>query len=375
MKVLSIPRRKILVSLLLMPIALLVAQSQTIVGEGMGMTRDVALSAAKRDAVEQGVGVVIASETVVKNFMVERDKILSKANGFVKSWEELSASQGPDGLWTIKISAEVTAILDELVKDQLALDLLLSWVRQPRFMIMIDETNIDDPNSSVAETEIGRLLGSRNFDIVSPTQTEALRQRNVDLASIQGDPINAAGMAAEFGAEYIITGNATSKAVTHPMLGSRLSGQANITAQVVRADNAQILAQETFHGKSTHIDGPTAGVNALKEAAGKLSDYLMMETVRRWSLEQSNARLLTLKISGLSYQGRKQVLDFLNGGLEGVQSVEQRSFASGVVTLAVEFTGSNESLGMALDGHDLGGFVLYIQGETPNGFELMAQAK
>ncbi len=353
----------------------LTAQTETVIGEGMGMTHDTALSGAKRDAVEKGVGVVLASETMVKNFQVKRDQILSKANGFVKTYEELSSSQGPDGLWTVRISAEVTAILDELVKDQLALDLLLSWVRHPRFMIVMSEVNGDETGSTVAETEIGRIMGEKDFDIISSAQTEALKQRNVNLAEIQGDPLQAAGMAAEFGAEYIIMGNASAKAVTHPMLGARLSGQANISAKVVRADNAQIMAQETFHGKATHIDGPTAGVDALKKAAGELADYLLAETVRRWSLEQSNARVLSLKISGLTYQSRRQVLDFLNGGIEGVRSVDQRSFAAGVATLAVEFTGSNEDLGMVLDGHDMGGFVLYIQGESSNGFDLVAQSK
>ena len=363
-------------SLILILTSLVSAQTQTVTGEGLGMTHDAALSAAKRDAVEQGVGVVVASETLVKNFQVVDDRILSKANGFIKIYREITSSQGPDGLWTVRITAEVTDILDEVVKDQLALDLLLSWVRHPRFMIMIDETNIDDAASTVAATEIGRLLGQKGFDLVSPSQSEALRQRNVDLAAVQGDETKAAAMAAEFGAEYLILGTATARTIPVPIAGaSRLSGQANITAKVIRADNAQILAQETFHGKSTHIDAHTAGVAALKKAAAKLSDYLLAETVKRWSLEQSNARLLTLKISGLTYQSRKRVTDFLKGEVEGVQSVDQRSFAGGMVTLAVQFGGSNEDLGFQLDGKDLGSFVLQIVGETPNGFELTAQAK
>ncbi len=355
---------------------LLTAQTvQTVTGEGLGMTHDAALSAAKRDAVEKGVGVIVASETLVKNFVVAEDRILSKANGFVKTYEELSSSQGPDGLFTVTISAVVTDILDELVKDQLALDLLLSWVRHPRFMIMLSEQNIDDPTSIVAETEIGRLMGAKGFDIVSPSQSEALKQRNVNVASIQGDAAQAAGVAAEFGAEYIILGNASSKAVTHPMLGTRLSGQANISAQVIRADNAQVIAQETFHGRSTHIDASTAGVNALKEAAGNLSEYLLAETVKRWSLEQSNARLLTLRISGITYQTRRQIIETLKSEIEGIRSVDQRSFSAGTVTLAVQYTGSNEDLGYQLDGKDFGTYALVIVGETPNGFDLTVQAK
>ena len=357
--------------------AALMAQTiQTVTGEGMGMTKGAALTAAKRDAVEKGIGVVIASETLVENFAIVQDRIISKANGFIKTYTEVSSSQGPDGLWTLQIRAVVTDILDELVKDQLALDLLLSWVRHPRFMVMLSETNIDDPNSTVASTEIGRLLGAKGFDIISPQQSDALRQRNIDLATFQGDAALAAGMAAEFGAEYLIIGEAVSKAIPVPIPGTtRLSGQANITARVVRIDNAQIIAQETFHGKSTHIDAHTAGINALKKAGAKLAEYLMVETVRRWSSEQSNARNITLKVSGLSYQGRREVINFLNNSVEGVQAVDQRSFAAGVVTLAVKFGGSNEDLGAQLDGQDLGNFVISITGETPNGFDLVAQAK
>ena len=61
--------------------AILSAQTLTVTGQGMAMTRDAALSAAKRDAVEKGVGVVVASETLVKNFQVVEDRILSKAKG------------------------------------------------------------------------------------------------------------------------------------------------------------------------------------------------------------------------------------------------------------------------------------------------------
>jgi len=354
---------------------LLLAQTQSVIGEGMAMSRDGALTAAKRDAVEKGVGVVVASETLVKNFQVADDRILSKANGFVKTYEELSAIQGPDGLWTVQITAEVTDILDEVVKDQLAMELLLAWVRHPRFMILLDEQNIDDRNSTVAATEIGRLLAEKGFDIISPSQIRALQQQDANLANIEGNARQAASLGSQLGAEYVILGEASSKAVTHPLLGTRLSGQANITARVIRADNAQILAQETFHGKSTHIDASTAGVGALKDAAENLTAYLLAETVKRWSLEQSNARLLTLKISGLTYQGRRTVTDFLANQVQGVQSVDQRSFLNGVVTLAVMFGGPNEDLGMQLDGRDLGGVLLQIVGETPNGFDLMAQVK
>ncbi len=321
------------------------------------------------------MGVVIASQTLVENFAVVNDRILSKANGFIKNYEEISSKEESPGVWTVKISAVVTDILDELVKDQMAMDLLLSWVRHPRFMIMIDEVNIEDTNSTIASTEIGRLLGGKGFDLVSATQMESIRERETSLASISNDATALAMAGAELGAEYIILGNASAKAVSLPILGNRLSGQANITAQVIRADNGQIIAQESFQGKSTHIDGNIAGVNALKMAGKKLAEYLMAETVKKWSMEQSNSRMLSVKVSGVTFRSRKEISDYIEFSVEGVVSVSQRSFVVGTVTLAVQFTGTNEDLGMALDGHDFGSYAIFVSGMSTNGIELQVQAK
>lgn len=357
-------------------ISTLVAQTiTTVTGEGYGSTKSIALAGAKRSAVEQGVGVIIASETLVENFAVVNDRILSKASGFIKNYTEISSKEESPGVWTVKISAVVTDILDELVKDQMAMDLLLSWVRHPRFMIMIDEVNIEDTNSTIAATEIGRLLGAKGFDLVSATQMESIRQRNTSLASANNDAMALALAGAELGAEYIILGNASAKTVSLPILGNRLSGQANITAQVIRADNGQIIAQESFQGKSTHIDGNIAGIGALKMAGKKLAEYLMSETVKKWSMEQSNSRMLSVKISGVTFRSRKEISDYIEFSVNGVVSVSQRSFVVGMVTLVVQFTGTNEDLGMALDGHDFGSYVIFVSGMSTNGIELQVEAK
>ncbi|MFH1851636.1 MAG: hypothetical protein ABIA75_04760 [Candidatus Neomarinimicrobiota bacterium] len=359
----------------IMLVAALGGQTQTVIGEGLATTREAALTAAKRDAVEKGIGVIIASETLVKNAMVAEDRILSKANGFVKTWEEISASETSDGLWEVKISAVVTDILDEVVKDQLALDLLLDWLRNPRFMVMIDELNVDDPKSAVAETEIGRVMGQKGFDIISPTQSEALRQRNVNLAEIQSDPNAVIALANEFGAEYIVTGTARANAITHAMLGSSFSGQGNITAQVIRADNAQILAQETFHGKAIHVDQHTAGMYSLKDAAEQLSNFLISESIRRWSLEQSNARPLDITLTGINFGQRKQFIEFLETSLNGIAGVDRPAFIAGVLTLRVRFTGTGEEFADAIYGCDFGSFTIEVHEVTANKVVLQAMNK
>ena len=69
----------------LVPLTLLLAQAQTAQGVGYGLTKDAAIEQAKRDAVENGLGAYISSETVVTATSLS-DNIYSKAQGFVKKF-------------------------------------------------------------------------------------------------------------------------------------------------------------------------------------------------------------------------------------------------------------------------------------------------
>ena len=53
----------------------------TVEAEGYGTSTKAALLQAKRSAVEEGIGVVLISQTEVKNFEVKKDVILSNAAG------------------------------------------------------------------------------------------------------------------------------------------------------------------------------------------------------------------------------------------------------------------------------------------------------
>jgi hypothetical protein len=358
--------------LLCLPLA---AQSVTkITVDGRGMSLSEALEDAKRNAIEQGLGVFLDSEVLVENATLIEDQIYTKANGFIKKYETVRRGTEEGGIIVVTIEAEVTEILDEIIKDQIAVDLLLRFVRQPRFMVFLHEDIGGQQETTYAETEIGRLMGERGFDIVSRQQTSALQQRSTELALLTEQDVNKAiAIAAEFGAEIIVTGRADVNLLTGATLGNRKSGQANLTAQVIRTDNAQILAQNTFHGKRTHIEAETAGMLAIKDAAQQLANYLMRETIHRWSKEQAGARAVSLRINGVKYAQRSKIEKHIKAQ-RGVQSVDRRSFTSGVAVLAVQYEGMIEDLGGVLDGHEFGGFSLEIIGDSPNGFELSVVA-
>ena len=136
----------------------------SVTGTGYGLTKDAAIEQAKRDAVEKGLGAYIASETVVTETSLS-DNIYSKATGFVKSFAITKEKQGPDDLWEITIDAEVTEILDEIMRDEAAMQTLLNSMNRPKIIFLIREENlIDNTSTDFSETKLLSMFYEKGFD-------------------------------------------------------------------------------------------------------------------------------------------------------------------------------------------------------------------
>ena len=83
-----------------------IANEKEIIATGYGTTQQQALDNAFKTAIEQYIGVVVDSETMMKNGKLIKDKILTASNGFIKSYKELSVDNS-DGLIEVKINALV----------------------------------------------------------------------------------------------------------------------------------------------------------------------------------------------------------------------------------------------------------------------------
>ncbi|GEM_PF-3602678 len=87
--------------------------SITVLSEGVAsihysedVARDRAIDDALRRAVEQALGTFVSSETIVKNYRLIEDRILSRAEGYVSSYRIVS-EEIEDSLYRVRILAEV----------------------------------------------------------------------------------------------------------------------------------------------------------------------------------------------------------------------------------------------------------------------------
>ncbi|MCB7129064.1 MAG: hypothetical protein J3T61_05965 [Candidatus Brocadiales bacterium] len=94
--------------------------TKTVVATGMGVDREAALKQALRSAVEQAIGVFLKTETVVENFQLIHDEILTHSRGYVQSFDIINEGQA-DGLYSMSLSAVVIVKELELALVELRL--------------------------------------------------------------------------------------------------------------------------------------------------------------------------------------------------------------------------------------------------------------
>ena len=342
------------------------ASAATVEGIGYGLTKDAAIEQAKRDAVEVGLGAYISSETVVTATSLS-DNIYSKAQGFVKTFKVVNETKGPDGNWEVTISAEVTAMLDEVIRDEAALQTLLNSMNRPRIIFLVREENlIDNVPTDFAETKLLSVFYDKGFDVVDRQLVQALKGEPDYEEALSGNVAAASKVASQLGADIIVIG--TAKVSSGGKVYSMTSGQADINAKIVRGDTGEILAVvPNAHGKKPHISPSTAGVNAMNDAAGKLGNLIMRQLIEKWGNSQSNFIKCYLVLKNADFMSYTMFESFLKAQtVSGIKNAYSKSLDDGIAEYEIEFEGKAMDLAMGLSKTQPDGLSIKVTGITGN---------
>ncbi|MDY0189513.1 MAG: hypothetical protein RBR22_02160 [Desulfuromonas sp.] len=328
-----------------------------IVAEGCGQDLDEALLDAKRTAIEQGIGTLLVSQTEIENFMLKKDIVLTKTSGAVRRYEQLGTRQDEYGQC---VSIRALVSMADIHDDLAALMILLESMARPRMMVLIQ-----GEQAKAAETEIIDYLSAKEFDIVDPSMVATLQQRDADLVrqAVAGDPVAAAKIGADNGAEYILVGSVDGGMQENDLLaGSGMfSAQAQISARIINCSTTRIVAAKNEHAAMAHISKTAALQGAVLKTAQKLMDTKLFETiVSSFQNQVNNGQTIEVTVRGLgNYQLQKQVNSLISAS-SGVQSANKRSFSGGVLALTVMYRGTVDGFCETLDGQKVGDKKLAI---------------
>jgi hypothetical protein len=344
----------------------------TILANDLGAARDQAIEDAMRKAVQQALGTYIKSETLVENFQLVEDRILTWSAGYVKKYDILKEGKAPMDSYEVQMRATVN--LSDLRNDDGALATLLEQ-ENPRVMVMIAEQNIGETNTlhyfeadlTAAETTIIEAFRNKGFEVVDANQSKENQQRDQVLSALEGNSKAAAAIAAAQHAELIITGKAVAKVATGFNLGGMKSCQANITTRIISADNAKIIAATSANAAQPHIDEVTGGTQAIQKAAKKCADSLLAKVTAAAQKKFYNQTTVNLRVQG--YQDYNELQKFgetLKYYMRGVKAVYQRSAAGGYANFDIKIVGSALQLARELANKNLSPFKVQVTSVTAN---------
>lgn len=319
--------------------------------EGYGVSRDDALLAAKREALQQGIGTLLISETEIENFALKRDMVLSRTIGAVRSYKVLDERK--EGMtYFVKIRAVVSEA--KIRQDLAALKILLESMDKPRLMVLVKE----DFARGAESTIIDYLLG-KGFTVVDAATVAALLAKDDGLLqeAIAGDAMAAARLGADNGADYVLVGRVKKGVMESQLLGGAgmVSGQASISLRVVSASNGAIISSKSASAGAAHVSAETAQEIAAKKVARKVMDQELFEqVVASFQDMVNNGKPIEITFRNVDdFQTQQDIRKMVAGF--GDVLVQSRSFADNQLSLSLLFKGSVEAFCQRLNGKRVAG--------------------
>lgn len=347
----------------------------SIVGGDIAHARDDAIEDALRTGVEQALGLLLSSESLVDNFQLIEDKIFTKTQGYVQNYEVIRERKRDEQLYevTVKAIVKMSALKDDLE----GISTLMRRKNTPRMMIMIDERNIGEApgvlhyfeaDMNNAETAIMEALMQKGFKFVDQATVRGNLKREQAAAILEGDAAKAAALARSVGAEVVVTGKALAKATEVEVYGTKQrSQQATINVRAIRADTGDIIAITSGQGAFPHIDDVVGGAKAIQRACEKISETLVDQILDRWQEDISSGATITLNVRGIT--GFAMLSKFkasLPSYVRKASSIVQRTWSGEFATFEVEMTGNADDLAQRISGKNIEGIHVKVVGLTQN---------
>ena len=360
-------------------------QAETVSAEGIArilqgntdIARDKAIVDAQRKAVEQAVGVLMSSESLVENYELLSDRILTQSAGYIQSYQVLDERKDGNDY---RVTIEAVVGMGALEEDVQAIQHLIQQKGNPRMMFLVTEdisglrtAGFASADMSQAESTLTQSFLDAGFEVVDSEMVAQNINRDMALKALEGDSAVASALAQQYGADVIITVKASATSGAKILDTNMKTHQAAMTAKVVRADTAQLLSSASENAKQAHIDDLAGGTAAVEKAATQLAEKLIPKILEQWRKDVQGGATVQLMISKISFMQLKRFKEILNTEIRGVKTVNQRSFQSNIAKIDVEIQSSAEALADELMSKEFEGLSLDISGMTENRIDLVVQ--
>lgn len=327
-------------SLLIILSATALAKNVTVTGTGT--TPSEAENDALRAAVENTVGILVDSETLVQNSMLINDQIYTQSRGFVNEYSVVSREQIANG-WRVTINATVddqpnSKLMNELTR----LGIINVQLRNPKIAVYVPEQHLNyNVGGAGGETAIVKTLLNAGFNFVTEVGTGLNYQSPMSMNVAQ---MKAA--AEKFGVDIMIVGESFSEGVGD--LGNYLPGNQRTNMQACRArveakmfivKTGQVIAADGKYGSAYDNSEAIAAKKALASAGEQMGNYFVEQITGMYTSRQG----VEVIVYGADFSKINIVQNAL-GKVNRVKNVNLSSYDGGRAVFTVMYGGSPQTL-------------------------------
>lgn len=320
------------------PVAQKVIQANGAAAGDGPAAREKAVNRALRAAVEQGVGTFIDSGTMVENFQLIQDRILSEVKGYVSSYDVIKDNQGQGGVYRVTVQA--TVVLATIESDLRALNLIREMKGNPRVMVIAKEGQDGlESKGGVLRTCVEQAFLKHDFPLVDVDQLKMVRERDAMLNT--SDQTAAVALAKRYGAEILVLCEGQTNFGGQSMVYgiNVFAVNANVTVRAIKTDTAQVMASEATEATAREDSQMLAGQQALTEAGTEAAKRILKAVSENMRSEAFNTVNIEVVIQHISSSGADKLVAAIKD-IHGVAGVYERSYIEGNLILDVKMAGS-----------------------------------
>ncbi|MFH0883271.1 MAG: hypothetical protein V2A56_09825 [bacterium] len=315
-----------------------------VVVDGVGADRETALLDAQRNAVATVVGQMVDSKTLVANYALVSDKILTSSSGYVKTYQVVTEGADPAG-YRVRIRAVIET--GSIRNDVNAIAVLSARQGNPRFIVVPDPSPTasafkpGDPAVDQAKRGVQEYLAERQLQVIEAPAYNVTTGL-LSPAALKDLSIWGAGLGAEYVVYYSVQADQKQAGRTFK------KAEASVDLNVVHTGSYRIVAQVSGQAMGSDKDAGDAVRKAAREAgknaAGKVVDLVLADWSRTGTTAGQTITLAINNIQGNDLQAFEDALQ--QTGM--VKQVMRRDFKNGSASLQVMLDGGPSDLGAAV---------------------------
>ena len=293
------------------------------------------MESALRAAVEQVIGTMVDSETLVQNNQLLSDKIYTQTSGYISNYKIVKEKPDTDtNIYSVTVEATVKS--GSLQDDLNSLGVLMRRMKMPRVCVAIQEAGW------TASTQLQQMLRDKGFLVVDTGEQFHNEQFTREFWGMS--ETGQTDLLKKYGAEVVILGSAAGAA------GSNIG---NTEHEVLPGERGLQGAQDRHQG------GPGFGERQRHRRPGGPGRASPRRSSRpptwpattssgrsskQWSKEATSSRILTLVLQGVGAGEAEKIADKLRQQGRGIQDIVVRDSGQGAATLNVTMQGDASDL-------------------------------